>query len=140
MGKCSFGQLTDFGLANLKLFNRTNTIIKVSFYLSLQNTDVRIRLANVVTVHNEGVYNWVNSALILFWYKLLPSTSRPQKFQKSGFYKSIISVFPCIQSMNNETLVVFLCKNWFVYQTTQFKAHFWRDIFLKIDINFWFYQ
>ena len=58
MGKCSFGQLTDFGLANLKLFIRTNTIIKVSFYLSLQNTDVRIRLANVVTVHNEGVYNW----------------------------------------------------------------------------------
>ena len=77
------------------------------------------RVANVVTVHNDlliqwSLDKWVNSALILFWYKLLPSTSRPQKFQKSGFYKSIISVFPCIQSMNNETLVVFLCKIWFV--------------------------
>ena len=47
MGKCSFGQLTDFGLANLKLFNRTNTIIKVSFYLSIHYTDVGIKVVNV---------------------------------------------------------------------------------------------
>ena len=34
--------------------------------------------------------------------------------------------------MNNENLVVFLL----VYQTTQFKVHFWRNIFLRIDLNF----
>ena len=36
----------------------------------------------------------------------------------------------------NENLPIFLCKNWFVYQTTQFKAHFWRNLLLSMDIDF----
>ena len=43
--------------------------------------------------------------------------------------------------MNNENLVIFLCKNWFVYQTTQFKAHFWRKLYkcilIEIDTAIW---
>ena len=41
---------------------------------------------------NEGTYKWVNWAPIFFWYKLLPNTYGPQKFQKSEFLKLIISL------------------------------------------------
>ena len=34
------------------------------------------------SLHNEGTYKWVNWTPIFFWYKLLPTTSGPQKFAK----------------------------------------------------------
>ena len=34
------------------------------------------------SLHSEGIYKWVNWAPIFFWYKLLPTTSGPQKFEK----------------------------------------------------------
>ena len=39
------------------------------------------------SLNNEGTCKWVNWAPIFFWYKLLPTTSRPQKFKKIGVVK-----------------------------------------------------
>ena len=52
------------------------------------------------------------------------SNQRELKQTETGFFLSedVIN--------DNETLVVFS------YQTTQFKAHFWRNNSLKIDVNF----
>ena len=49
-----------------------------------------------------------------------------RSFQKSEFQKSINFILPCTKLINNEILVVFQCKKWFVYQTTWFKAHLLR--------------
>ena len=39
------------------------------------------------SLHNEGIYKWVNLAPIFFWYELLPTTSGPQKFAKISVFK-----------------------------------------------------
>ena len=48
------------------------------------------------SLHNEGTYKWVNWAPIFFWYKLLPTTSGPQKFAKISIFKVdrfVLSIF-----------------------------------------------
>ena len=46
------------------------------------------------SLHNEGTYEWVNWAPIFFWYKLLPTTSGPQKFSKIRAVKVDYFDFP----------------------------------------------
>ena len=46
------------------------------------------------SLHNEGTYKWVNWAPIFFWYKLLPTTSGPQKFAKIRAVKVDYFDFP----------------------------------------------
>ena len=46
------------------------------------------------SLHSEGKYKWVNWAPIFFWYKLLPTTSGPQKFAKIRVVKVDYFDFP----------------------------------------------
>ena len=46
------------------------------------------------SLHSEGIYKWVNWAPIFFWYKLLPTTSGPQKFAKIRVVKVDYFDFP----------------------------------------------
>ena len=46
------------------------------------------------SLHNEGIYKWVNWAPIFLWYKLLPTTSGPQKFAKIRVVKVDYFDFP----------------------------------------------
>ena len=48
------------------------------------------------SLHNEGTYKWVNWATIFFWYKLLPTTSGPQKFAKISIFKTDNFVFSIV--------------------------------------------
>ena len=70
---------------------------------------------------------------------LIPTISNyfwASTFSKNqGFKSQFFSSSHAPKPMNNETLVVFLYKNWFLYHTTRFKVHFQRNIFLKIDLN-----
>ena len=62
------------------------------------------------SLHNEGTCKWVNWAPIFFWYKLLPTTSRPQKFSKIEVVKVDYFDFP---SEIFEKLVCIRCQgNW----------------------------
>ena len=48
------------------------------------------------SLHNEGIYKWVNLAPIFFWYELLPTTSGPQKFAKISVFivdNFVLSIF-----------------------------------------------
>ena len=46
------------------------------------------------SLRSEGIYKWVNLAPIFFWYKLLPTTSGPQKFAKIRVVKVDYFDFP----------------------------------------------
>ena len=46
------------------------------------------------SLHNEGIYKWVNLVPIFFWYKLLPTTSGPWKFSKIRGLKVTYFHFP----------------------------------------------
>ena len=52
------------------------------------------------SLHNEGTCKWVNWAPIFFWYKLLPTTSGPQKFPKIRFLK--VNFFHIPMHLTNE--------------------------------------
>ena len=48
------------------------------------------------SLHNEGIYKWVNLAPMFFWHELLPTTSGPQKFAKISVFKVdnfVLSIF-----------------------------------------------
>ena len=93
----------------------------------------------VVTIfkHNEGIFKWINSAPILFWYQSLWTTFGPQKLSKIRVLKVI--VFSSSHS-SSQWIMKFLCKIWFGYRNTWFKFHFQRNDFLKIDEKFYSYQ
>ena len=58
------------------------------------------------------------------YFQLL--TYGPQKFSKIRVLKVNYFHPPTHLQMNNEILIVFQCKKWFVYQTTWFKTHLLR--------------
>ena len=48
------------------------------------------------SLHNEGIYKWVNLTPMFFWHELLSTTSGPQKFAKISVFKVdnfVLSIF-----------------------------------------------
>ena len=56
---------------------------------------VHYRVANVVVIHDDLLTQWVNSAPIFFWYKLLPTTygphiGHPSLSAETAFFNEIV--------------------------------------------------
>ena len=86
------GSLWFFSLSYYNCVCNSYLQLSTVYILSLQCI---LTVNKVVTIHdNEGIYKWINSASTFFWYKLLPTTSEPQKFQKIRFWKVSFFHFP----------------------------------------------
>ena len=61
----------------------------------------RLWQSTTISLHNEGLYKWVNFTPIFFWYELLLTTSGPWKFSKIRDLKVTYFHFPSKKNIPN---------------------------------------
>ena len=89
----------------------------------------------MVYLHNEGLYKWVNSATIFFWYELLPTTFGPQKFSKIRSLKVTYFHFPSKKISQIENMIKCLCNYHFLLIRFKIYVNFQKIISPKMGLT-----